>query len=296
MRNGLNKKIFFWSLLLNSIFVYGDTLSSAIDLLDDDSKMESLDSYGAISVGFEQLNIDLLQNDLVVEKGIAKKLNIHLFGYSLYVKSISNYTDLTLVTPVLNGGESLLDENRSGSFPSKISLRYKSLDYEGESIGKFDSYTLKYFWDYSMFGSLDLLKLDYVKMDDNIIDNYANYYSVSFGGTSALVEGDLLYRLSKGKQLPYGFDYGLMEGFGVHVGYAWADGKNPKILLGKGMGSTTRKEDDKYESWIYDVEYSPSLFFTFPIGYVKVAYTGKYAPFNESFSSHGLMSTLTMVF
>ena len=284
------------SLLLNSIFVYGDTLSSAVNLLDDDNKMEYLDSYGAISIGFEQLNIDLLQDNLIVKKGIAKKLDIHLFGYSLYAKSMSNYTDLTLVTPILNGGESVLDENRSGSFPSKISFRYKSLDYEGESIGKFDSYTLKYFFNFSMFGSLDLLKLDYVKMNDSIIDNYTNYYSVSFGGTSSPVEADLLYRLSKGKQLPYGFDYGLLEDFGVHVGYAWADGKNPKLLLGRGLWSTTQKENNRYESWIYDVEYSPSLFFTFPIGYIKAAYTGKYAPFNESFSSHGLMFNLTMVF
>ena len=291
--NYINKKVFFLFLLLNSIVSYGNTLS---EILNNDSKYETLDNYGVVSAGVEQLNIDLLTNNLEVEKGFAKKLDIHLFGYSLYAKSRSNYTDLTLVSPILNGAKSIFDDNRSQNlFPSRISLRYKSLDYKGDSTGKFDSYTVKYFWDYEMYGSFDLLKLDYVSIKDDNIDNYANYYSLSFGATSSMVEGKLIWKLSKGEKLPYGFDYGLKEG-GVHVGYAWANGKNPKILLGKGMWSTTRKEDDKYESFIYDVEYSPSLFFTFPIGYVKVAYTGKYSPFNESFSTHGLISTVTMVF
>ena len=269
--------------------VYGDTLSTSMDFLNDDSKYESLDNYGVISAGFEQINVNLLQDDITVDKGVATKLDIHLYGYSLYGKTISNYSDFTLITPSFGGSYS------GGYMFARGELNYKSLKYKGIDSGKMNFYTATLAIPISSINNygqpmkikINLPKVSYVKLDsDN--DLQAEYYSIGMGGSLDIIEQKLLDKLSLGKRLSYDYFISPMEGAGIGFEYLKGKGNNLNYLL--------ELEDGKDSVMGYMYTFNPSIFFTFPIGYIKASYLFNASPYYNSATTSGFNASLAIVF
>ena len=293
----LNTKTLFLSLFLNNIFLYGDTLSTTIDLLQDDKKIESLNNYGVVTIGIEEFNVKPMYKKIDIKRGLAKKLNIQLFGYSLYTKTLSNYKDIQLITPSFNK-ESIGSEEIS----QRLSFQYKTLEYVGEQRGNIELYTLQLRADSSNkdkgYGGLEV---NYVTMNDDDIENFSKYYSFGIRLEYAHMQGKLITKLSKGEKIPYGFDYGLFENTGCFVGYAWGSGENSEALFEgrysfEEEGETNNPEETKKHGVVYDFSYGPSIFFTFPIGYLQLQYYGTYSPLRDSFTTNGFKVNLTAIF
>lgn len=287
--NSLNKKIFFWYLLLNSIVVYGDTLSTVIDSLDDKNTIEELEDYGVITIGVEEFNIEPLYKDIEVQRGLTKRLDVHLFGYSLYTKTLSNYKNIKLTTPSFNMKHE----------PISLSFQYKDLDYFGEQTGEIKNYTLQL--GSSSSEAFIGLELNYVTMEDNDIEDFSKYYSVGLRLEIAQMQNKLIKKLSKGEKIPYGFDYSFFENAGFLVGYAWASGKHPDALF-EGRydfvkdGESNDPNEIKKHGVVYDFSYGPSVFVTFPIGYLQLQYYGTYSPLVDSFTTNGFRANFRFIF
>jgi len=280
------KKSFIGILLVSNISLYGDTLSDGMNFLNDDSQNESLDNYGVVSVGLEQLNVDLLKDGIKVDKGIAKKLDIHLYGYSLYTKTISNYKDFTFVTPKWN----------SAGYDWNGVVNYKSLKYKGVDNGKMDFYTAALStetFSISNYGQpmkvkINLPKISFVKLNSDNKNLQSEYYSIGMGGTIDLIEQKLLSKLSLGKRLPYDYHISLMEGAGIGFEYLKGKGNNLDYLLELEAGK------DSVMGYMYT--FNPSIFFTFPIGYIKASYLLNASPYYNSATSSGFNASLAIVF
>jgi hypothetical protein len=263
-----------------------EDLSKALDILNDDNKYQSITNYGVVSAGFEQIKVNLLQDDISVEKGVATKLDIHLYGYSLYAKTISNYSDFTLITPTWN----------SMFYDWRGLVKYKSLKYKGIDNGKMDFYTaelITYVFQINNYGQpmktkINLPKISFVKLNSDNKSLQAEYYSIGMGGSIDIIEQKLLSKLSLGRRLPYDYHISLMEGAGIGFEYLKGKGNNLNYLL--------EVEDGKDSVMGYMYTFNPSIFFTFPIGYVKVSYLYNASPYYNSATSSGFNSSLAIVF
>ncbi len=295
--NILNKKIFFCSLLLNSIVVYGDTLSTAIDLLDDKNKVEELENYGVITIGVEEFNIKPLYKNIEIQRGLAKRLDVQLFGYSIYTKTLSNYKDIRLVTPAFN-------KEKIGTVDTwnTLSFQYKNLKYDGKQIGNILQYTGQYRTESSHIdGGYGALELNYITMEDNDIKDFSKYYSFGLRMEYTYMQHKLIKQLSKKEKIPYGFDYSFFENAGCLLGYAWASGEHPDALF-EGRydyskdGETNDPNEIKKHGIVYDFSYGPSVFVTFPIGYLQLQYYGTYSPLVDSFTTNGFRAKFRVIF
>ena len=298
------QKSFIGLIFLSSNLLYGDTLSTIMDFLKDDNKYESLDNYGVVSVGIESSSIDLLTDNVEVEQGIQKKLDIHLYGYSIYSKTSSNYLDFKIVSPSWKGFSS--DNPRYSYGKNKLILHYKSLDYTGTSTGKIDSYSATIsssredllIRDGAAF--MDWLRFDYNTMRDDYIDNYSNYYWVGAGGRTASLEDTIIKKMSR-KKLSYDIDFNIFENLGVYIGYGWADGENPNALFGGGVSFSDNNEKnsidfrDDNKGLVYSFQVNPSIFFTFPLGYLKLQYQYKYSV-ADVMTTNGVNGSLAIIF
>lgn len=298
------KRSFMGLMFLSSNLLYGDALSTSMNFLKDDSKYESLANYGVVSVGMESSSIDLLTDDVEVEQGIQKKLDIHLYGYSIYSKISSNYLDLKIVSPSWKGFSS--DNPRYSYGSNKLTLHYKSLDYTGTSTGKIDSYSAtisssrKDLLRSDGAAFMDWLRFDYNTMRDDYIDNYANYYWVGLGGRMASLEDTIIKKMSR-KKLSYDIDFNILENAGIYGGYGWANGENPNVLFGGGLSFSDNNEEkssdfrDDNKGVVYSFQVNPSIFFTFPLGYLKLQYKYKYSV-ADVMTTNGVNGSIAIIF
>lgn len=286
------KKIFIFISLINSVLVYGDTLSNVIEVLTDESKYSEIENYGVISIGAVGTTIDILADDIEVEYGIMKKLDIHLYGYSLYSKTSSNYLDFKFITPSFNEGSMSVLSGDGGGM--KGSFSYKSLDYTGESNGKIESYMGALTGDYGTISGieLDLLRFDYTTMNQTNVNNYSSYYLVGFGGRNPSYEKELLAKIAKRGKLPYDMKIRIMDNSGLYAGYGWSSGENPNALF---RYSQDESGENTNKGFVYTYELNPSIYFTFPLGYVKVQYQYRIS-IADAITTNGFNASLSMIF
>ncbi len=282
------KKTLLLSLYVSGIMttiLYGDALSKSMDFLNDDKKYDSLESYGIVSAGIEGTTINVLSDDIEVEDGIMKKLDVHLYGYSIYSKSSSNYLDFKFITPYWETDN--FGDNR-------LATQYKSLDYNnGASNGKIESLMIALNSNMEGALELDLLRLDYTKMSQDNINNYSNYYLVGFGGRLPSVEDELIAKIARRGKLPYDVKFQFFEKAGLYVGYGWANGENPNALF---QSTNDNSKDSKSKGFaVYTYEMNPSMFLTFPLGYVKLQYQYRFS-IAQAMTTNGFNASLAIIF
>jgi len=283
MKKGLLLSLCCFNLITANLNAEED-LSKALDILNDDNKYQSITNYGVISAGIEGTTIEVLADDIKVEDGIMKKLDVHLYGYSVYSKSSSNYLDFKLLTPYW-------ETNNFGD--NRLAIQYKSLDYTGLSDGKIESLMLALNSNMEGALELDLLRLDYTTMSQNDISNYSNYYLVGFGGRLPSVENELIAKIARRGKLPYDVKFQFFEKAGLYVGYGWADGENPEALFQSANDNS--KDSSNKGFFVYTYELNPSMFITFPLGYVKLQYRYRFS-IAQAMTTNGFNASLAIIF